>query len=358
MYLVTTQRLLLIMRMGNLITNFTKFCLKFIAKLILSRISESLFIYKKIKKNKIHVFLYHDISTNPSNFSKTYELNVTPENFEKQLKFIKENYQIISPNNLLNVKKITKPLALITFDDGLRSYFDIALPILEAFDCPSLFFLNGGPIQKEPFWSGLAVYLCNHDKEFSLDLSNRKFLKTHGARSYLYLKKSQVHNFFNNNNRLRETIYKKVNDFHGGFANEDDLIKVDGHPLVFFGNHLFNHYNAANITTSELITNYTKNSEYLARFKSFIPDIISYPFGHPETCFNQSTNIALKKSGAKLIFSAISGGNKSINQSIIQRIAMTDNLKSKQDIMKHITSRIISSWYIRFKKRKLFQIRN
>ena len=117
-------------------------------------------------KNRLTIFCYHDVSENPSEFSDKHNLNVPPNIFEYQINFIKKNFNVISPDELLD-DRIPEYAALITFDDGYKSYFTSAIPILKKYNLPSLIFLNMAPVKGEVFLSGLVTYLCDKSSEFS-----------------------------------------------------------------------------------------------------------------------------------------------------------------------------------------------
>ena len=116
-------------------------------------------------KDKLTVFCYHDVSENPSQFSHKYELNVPPNVFEYQMDFIDKNFNVISPDDLIN-DNIPEKAALITFDDGFKSYFQTAVPIMEKYSFPSINFLNMATIRGEIFFSGLITYLCEMQPDF------------------------------------------------------------------------------------------------------------------------------------------------------------------------------------------------
>ena len=121
--------------------------------------------FSGVLKDAITIFVYHDVSDSPSEFSRSHDLNVRPSLFEEQIKFIKKNFNVISPHHLLR-GEIPHRAALITFDDGFIGYFKNAIKILEKYDLPSIIFLNMGPIKGEVFWSGLITYLCDKRSDF------------------------------------------------------------------------------------------------------------------------------------------------------------------------------------------------
>ena len=72
------------------------------------------------------------------------------QNFNKHLKFYSKYFENIDLNllnksfNKLSNKNITKPGIILSFDDGLRSNFDYALPILESYKYTGWFFIPYG----------------------------------------------------------------------------------------------------------------------------------------------------------------------------------------------------------------------
>jgi len=104
-------------------------------------------------RHKAIVLMYHRIAS-----SKTdpWQLSVTRENFEQQLKFLKNNYKIISISDLaenLATKQLEKNSICITFDDAYTDNYLYAKPLLEQYNCPATFFIPDHFINSNrPFW--------------------------------------------------------------------------------------------------------------------------------------------------------------------------------------------------------------
>ncbi|KJU81312.1 polysaccharide deacetylase [Candidatus Magnetobacterium bavaricum] len=81
---------------------------------------------KPLKKQKTVVLLYHNIS----------------EQFELQMRYLKNNYRVVSLEVLLLADGSYENLAVVTFDDGYRNNYDIAYPILKHLSIPATFFLS------------------------------------------------------------------------------------------------------------------------------------------------------------------------------------------------------------------------
>ncbi|MEP7036956.1 MAG: polysaccharide deacetylase family protein, partial [Acidobacteriota bacterium] len=111
---------------------------------------------RKIKNstpNRALVLMYHriaDLDNDP------WQLAVSSSNFEQQLKVLKENYRLISVNELINHldrKSIPKHSVCITFDDGYRDNYLTAKPLLEKYKCPATFFISSHYIDhQQSFW--------------------------------------------------------------------------------------------------------------------------------------------------------------------------------------------------------------
>jgi peptidoglycan/xylan/chitin deacetylase (PgdA/CDA1 family) len=105
------------------------------------------------KKHRIAIIMYHDITDSiPKN---EYERNST--DFDNDLKYMMgTNYQFLSINDLLLIrtgeKKLYSDGIIITFDDGYKSNYTKAFPLLSEYDIPATFFIV-------PEWIGDSIYM-------------------------------------------------------------------------------------------------------------------------------------------------------------------------------------------------------
>jgi len=101
--------------------------------------------YQRICRNKTNkkgltILTYHSISNGIEP-----DETVTPEEFEKQLQYIKENYKVISLEEVVehiqtDIKKISGSI-VITFDDGYSDNYRYAYPLLKKYNFPATIFL-------------------------------------------------------------------------------------------------------------------------------------------------------------------------------------------------------------------------
>ena len=288
-------------------------------------------------KNKLTIFVYHDISKNSSEFSYKYDLNIPPDIFEWQIDFINRNFNVISPDNLL-ARKIPENAAIITFDDGFRSYFSTAIPILQKYTTPSIIFLNMAPIKGEIFWSGLITYLCDKFSDFHHHIVSSTKCDLNEKPLFLYCSRAIVNMYLE---KKGKTFKEEVNEFVGEFATLKDLESVSSNNLVFFGNHLYNHDIPLLLSDDEILESYNKNELELKRFPNY-RNIFAFPFGQPKTCYSKRQIELLIENGAKKVFSAYPIINSEVTAQYLHRIPLQNFNNTKSRIWFNILRAILN----------------
>ncbi|MFA6322777.1 MAG: polysaccharide deacetylase family protein [Candidatus Buchananbacteria bacterium] len=100
----------------------------------------------------VPILIYHHVDPDlPAAASAARTFYVTPAEFEEQLKYLKENnFATITTKDLAAALagKMILPLrpVIITFDDGLPSQFQYALPMLEKYNFIATFYIFTNPI--------------------------------------------------------------------------------------------------------------------------------------------------------------------------------------------------------------------
>ena len=104
---------------------------------------------------KVVVLVYHHLLKDSENKNKINAAIVSVENFEKQMKYLHNNgYKTITIQALNNYLKYGKSLpkksVLITFDDGYKSNYVYAYPILKKYNFKASIFMITGSIPDIP----------------------------------------------------------------------------------------------------------------------------------------------------------------------------------------------------------------
>ena len=303
------------------------------ARRIATRVAATPPVARRLLRHATVVFLYHDVSDTPSPFNDSRELNVSPSIFRKQLELIGETFHVIDPPQLLSGDYPT-PAALITFDDGNRSYAHNALPILKEKGMASVSFLNMGPIHGEVCWSGLAAFLSRRDPSL-LNGGHGTPRKTVSQISETDIERRLA-------SPEREALLTQARVFRGSLLSHDDVRALAGEPLVCLGNHLFNHYNAARLPTDRLVQEYQKNQRWLDAHPRGVR-FFSYPFGQPGICLTEATTRLLRREGAEALFTAYPLPNISRRPSIYHRVQLSSSVQTMEALYHAVLQNYLSA---------------
>jgi peptidoglycan/xylan/chitin deacetylase (PgdA/CDA1 family) len=128
----------------------------------------------RLERNRIVILNYHRIRTPEVPGDSLLDEGVfgpTQSEFERQVKWLKQNFDLLSESELLNMvrKSDTHPgrYAAITFDDGYRDNYDLAYPVLSAHAAPAIFFVCPGIIESRRlgWWDVIAYLVKKSEKE-------------------------------------------------------------------------------------------------------------------------------------------------------------------------------------------------
>jgi len=114
---------------------------------------------KYLKQYLTFVLMYHRID----NVKTDRDITVSIKNFENQMKYLRQNYDVISLDTLLSrhkqnhIKQIDE--IAVTFDDGFKDNFTNAFPILRKYDIPASIFVATNFIDKNEGLSREDIFL-------------------------------------------------------------------------------------------------------------------------------------------------------------------------------------------------------
>lgn len=117
---------------------------------------------KEVDTNRyINVLLYHRVCHIENDI---WKIAVSPEEFEKQVKYLKEHYNILRFDE--DWSNVREKSIVITFDDGYVDNYKFAVPILKKYQVPATIFISTGNIDTdyEFWWDELEtiIFNCNN----------------------------------------------------------------------------------------------------------------------------------------------------------------------------------------------------
>ena len=170
-------------------------------------------------------------------------------------------------------------------------------------------------IEKKPNIVSTIQYLEKYNAQF------QEFIFTENIKKPTYLEVSpKIFKKYNNQfGQLSEVELNKIIDFQGPLVNLKQLEDWDKSKYVYYGNHLFDHWNTITLDNINLEEQYLENFKYLNRYKNFI-NFFAFTNGQPDTCFNINNFNVIKKIGAELVFAASAGQNNTLNKILVDRL--------------------------------------
>lgn len=93
------------------------------------------------KNNGFLILNYHSIQ-----MDNAYPFAISPQEFEFQMKYLADNFELRTVEDIVEHistgKKVSDTIVGITFDDGYIDNYEYALPVLQKYDIPAMFFVN------------------------------------------------------------------------------------------------------------------------------------------------------------------------------------------------------------------------
>ena len=279
------------------------------------------------------VFLnYHRVITDEEYLRKNRpddDLIVSKSIFEKQIIYLKENFNVISINDINKNLKFKKKI-VITFDDGYFDNFENAFPILHKYNCPAIIYIVTSFLDNKnfPWWLKIwqiieaNEYLIYDQKKIDISNNNLKLKIYNFFCKKIFLMKSSEQNSFLT--KVTKNLDKIPSNIKDEFLSSNDLIKLDKSELIEIGCHTHTHQNLRLLDESEL--NYEINESKLALEKILKKKIkhFSIPFGTKKS-FSKKTINLLKKYDFKTIVSTEQGNFNKKRLLSIPRIGIGNN---------------------------------
>lgn len=183
--------------------------------------------------------------------------------------YLDHGYRFVSPGDLLSGLDPEGKYGLITFDDG---YFNntLALPILEEFQVPAVFFVSTDHVrQSKSFWWDV-LYRERVAQGASLPAIYQEGLALKS------LKTEQIEGELKA--RFGEAAFVPRGPVDRPFTPAE-LREFASHPFVHLGNHTANHAILTNYTPEQIQAQIRDAQESLAEMTGVRPSVIAYPNG-------------------------------------------------------------------------------
>lgn len=241
------------------------------------------------------VLLYHAVFERPPAVLAGGLHNVRPSVLRAQLEAVGRCFEFVDVDTFAALPD-PRGYAAVTFDDGYRSVFDSALPVLESLGVPFTVYLNGAAFDGAAFWRDKVRLVEAMGWVSDFESFMRGIEPIAGRRFYRYSKDPSI-----DSARIDAELDRFL-EFKGApAANLDWCVSriedLPGHPLVAYGNHGHHHYVMSSLDVRRQLAEIRATGEMLARLDGRrISELFSLPFGDAAD-MNAATGQALEKSG-------------------------------------------------------------
>jgi peptidoglycan/xylan/chitin deacetylase (PgdA/CDA1 family) len=212
-------------------------------------------------------------------------------NFEKQIQFYKKHFKFCYPEDFYSGKCNKGINILITFDDGYKDNYDIALPILKRHNASAVFFITTDVIVRSDFLIHDKIRFLTQNK--LIPISFNEF----PSQIYLGVKNYDAKNF----DFINDTFEKHKPDKRIMMNNNE--IKDIFDSGFKLGNHTHNHLALSFYMQDDQLKNIQEANNILYSIIGKYPSHFAFPNG----LSNEDTIDTLKNLGFKFGYS-INGG--------------------------------------------------
>jgi len=258
----------------------------------------------------LSVFTFHDVTDEPSPFQIAAGVATPTTVFREQVEWIARTFDLIDPAILADTAALPSNAAAITFDDAWAGTFTNGFAVLDDLKVPAIAFLNFFGVDHGVDATALAAFERGLDSGFP-DMSRR---------------------------HDRPADPETFAAFQGDLVSDSTIRYWDRHPLFSFGSHLYWHVVSSGSTPAELEESYLLNAGRLAEFNNSV-EFVSFPFGQPGDHFTRQHVAAVKRFGARRVFSARSRVNRGKLGLVIDRTSMPTQDPSPGTALMHLLHR-------------------
>lgn len=258
------------------------------------------------------VLLYHRVENLLDDYN--YQA-VTPDNFRTHINFLKNNYRIITPDEIYKEVETDEDRIVITFDDGYYDFYTNATPILKEYNVPATLFISTENIDK-PFenWTDniLRIIFSEHCGSISIvdeKINNEWNVSTPKEKKAFYqdIRKHFLQMDKKDRDRYTRVLEDWANVKHEGridrrILRSDEIYNLSREKLITLGSHTCSHPSLRCLEEEEQIKEIVESKEVLEEIIKKEIEIFSYPFGSRDHYSDKTVEI-VKDAGYKMAFS-------------------------------------------------------
>jgi peptidoglycan/xylan/chitin deacetylase (PgdA/CDA1 family) len=241
-----------------------------------------------IFKTRRAILNYHRICSDEDLKKQNDELSVSVSKFKEQLIFLKKNYNFVSLDDFLNLKKGEKSKITITFDDGYKDNLTHALPILNELNIPATIYIVTKFFENEfnVWWYELQEYIWKQSENIKFTFGEKNYnfkIKNNADRLKSFFQLKQIIKKLNKSDQSKFLSILTKTDLRKQYKDEilskEDLKFLCSNNLITIGAHTHNHLCLKKLEKEECIEEIKISKEILENLTARKINHFSYPYG-------------------------------------------------------------------------------
>lgn len=233
---------------------------------ILTRLQLTRLARATLTRNKRFAVVFHGVvSQRPAQIPLHRQPSLSVDELRLTLGWMQRNFQFLTPTEFLETDQ---PGVLLTFDDGFASNFTNALPVLNEFQAPAIFFVSTQHVSDPQNWLGFC----------------RAWAKA----------------YWGDESKVPREIGA---EFYDGMSIEQ-LKTCANHPLITIGAHTVTHPVLTECSDEQLSYELSEAQRFLRQTTGQAVDLFAYP----KSEFDQRVALAVKNVGYRAAFATDSRG--------------------------------------------------
>lgn len=286
---------------------------------------------------------------------------VEPDRLETQLAELGACFEFVSGGQLLAAldgETLPSRACVITFDDGLRSQYENALPVLDRLGIPALFFVSCRPHQERRALNVHKIHFVRANVSPATMLAELQTPLAASGASKVDLEgaRTRAENTYRYDDpdaalvkwllnfglpseaaeRVVSELFAKLVDDEGAWCERTYMGVGQIRDLAdrnYLGNHSFDHLPLARLPQDAMIEQLRRNQQALQAIGGHPVPFVSYPYGG-ENAVGEREAAACVDLGARVGFTMERSLNASLQQPLmLARIDTNDALGGKKPMM-------------------------
>jgi peptidoglycan/xylan/chitin deacetylase (PgdA/CDA1 family) len=228
-------------------------------------------IVSKNSKNNNLILCFHGVSNLKNNINKRH---MPVAQFEALITYLKNNFDIVSVQDIFLDIKTKKKRVALTFDDGYLNNYSVAWPLLKKYHLPATFYITTESFEITDYclWPEIFDALKIEQPKEKVFFNNEEFYFVGGQLHNLKTNVT-IYHYVKLMGEERQAAFKEFIDRYGikrilktidpeltQFCSSEQIKEMSMSPLIEIGSHTHRHYNLSKINT-ELATQELKKSK-------------------------------------------------------------------------------------------------